>query len=73
MNGKEIIDLKKGERMGVLGQADLEIDEKTGHIKAFLIPTMKWFGLKKDGMEVRVPWHNITKIGSDMIIIDFGE
>jgi YlmC/YmxH family sporulation protein len=73
MNGKEIIDLKKGERMGVLGQADLEIDENTGHIKAFLIPTLKWFGFKKNGTEVRIPWRNIKKIGSDMIIIDFND
>jgi len=73
MNGKEIIDLKKGERMGVLGQADLEIDENTGHIKAFLIPTLKWFGFKKDGTEARIPWRNIKKIGSDMIIIDFND
>ncbi|WP_458413853.1 YlmC/YmxH family sporulation protein [Schinkia sp. CFF1] len=73
MNDKEIIDLKKGERLGVLGQADLEIDETSGHVKAFLIPTMKWFGFKKEGTEVRVPWQNVKKIGSDMIIIDFNE
>lgn len=71
INGKEIIDLKKGERMGVLGQADLEIDEQTGHIQALIIPTMKWFGLRKQGEEVRVPWENIKKIGTDMVIIDF--
>lgn len=71
INGKEIIDLKKGERMGVLGQADLEIDEHTGRIKALLIPTMKWFGFKRQGNEARIPWENIKKIGTDMIIIDF--
>lgn len=71
INGKEIVDLKKGERMGILGQADLEIDEQTGHIKALLIPTLKWFGFRKQGSEVRVPWNKITKIGKDMIIIDF--
>ena len=70
-NGKEIIDLKKGERMGVLGQADLEIDETTGHIKALLIPTLKWLGFRKQGEEVRVSWNQIKKIGKDMIIIDF--
>ena len=71
INGKEIIDLKKGERMGVLGQADLEIDETTGHIKALLIPTLKWLGFRKQGEEVRVSWNQIKKIGKDMIIIDF--
>ncbi|WP_017753808.1 YlmC/YmxH family sporulation protein [Calidifontibacillus oryziterrae] len=73
INGKEIIDLKKGERMGILGQADLEIDENSGYIKALLIPTIKWFGFKKNGMEARIPWSHIKKIGTDMIIIDFNE
>ncbi len=41
LSGKEIVDLKKAERLGVLGQTDLEIDETTGHIKAFIIPTLK--------------------------------
>jgi YlmC/YmxH family sporulation protein len=73
LSGKEIVDLKKGERMGVLGQTDLEIDETTGHIQALLIPTMKWFGFRKQGTEVRVDWHHIKKIGTDMVIIDFGD
>ncbi|WLR52387.1 YlmC/YmxH family sporulation protein [Bacillus tianshenii] len=71
MSGKEIIDLKRGERLGVLGHADFEIDETTGMIQSVLIPTMKWFGFRKQGEEVRVSWQDIKKIGTDMIIIDF--
>lgn len=71
MSGKEIIDLKRGERLGVLGQADFEIDEKTGMIEAVIIPTVKWFGFRKQGEAVRVEWQDIKKIGTDMIIIDF--
>lgn len=71
LSGKEIVDLDRGERMGVLGQTDLEIDEGTGNINALLIPTLKWFGFKKNGELARVPWTNIKKIGKDMIIIDF--
>jgi YlmC/YmxH family sporulation protein len=70
LSGKEIVDVKRAERLGVLGQTDLEINEQTGQIEALLIPTMKWFGLKKQGNEVRVPWRHIKKIGNDMIIID---
>ncbi|MBM4763916.1 YlmC/YmxH family sporulation protein [Bacillus sp. B15-48] len=70
LGGKEIVDVKKAERLGVLGQTDLEIDEKTGQIKALIIPSMKWFGLKRQGGEVRVPWNHIKKIGTDMVIID---
>lgn len=70
LSGKEIVDVKKAERLGVLGQTDLEIDVNSGQIKALLIPSLKWFGLKRHGDEVRVPWSHIKKIGQDMIIID---
>lgn len=70
LGGKEIVDVKRAERLGILGQTDLEINERTGQIEALIIPSLKWFGLRKQGGEVRVPWRHIKKIGSDMIIID---
>ncbi|WP_026689851.1 YlmC/YmxH family sporulation protein [Alteribacter aurantiacus] len=70
ISNKEIIDFHKGERLGVLGQTDLVIDERTGQIQAFVIPTLKWFGLAKRDKEVTVYWHQIKKIGTDMIIIE---
>ena len=70
MSNKEIIDYDKGERLGVLGQTDLLIDEKTGQIEAFVIPTLKWFGLGRRDKEVTVYWKQIKKIGQDMIIIE---
>lgn len=69
LSGKEIVDVKRAERLGVLGQTDLEISE-TGQILALLIPQGKWFGLKRQGGETRVPWRHIKKIGADMIILD---
>lgn len=73
LSGKEIVDVKKAERLGILGQTDLEINEGTGQIQALLIPSVKWFGLRKQSEEVRVPWYHIKKIGTDMIIIDVPE
>ena len=46
--GKEIVNLVSGERLGVVGECDLIIDETTGKILALLIPKEKgFFGLKK--------------------------
>lgn len=73
LSGKEIVDVKRAERLGVLGQTDLEINEQTGQINALIIPSLKWFGFKKQGNEIRVPWSHIKKIGADMIIIDIPE
>ncbi|BBW96638.1 MULTISPECIES: YlmC/YmxH family sporulation protein [Geobacillus] len=73
LSGKEIVDVRRAERLGVLGQTDLEINEQTGQVEALLIPTGKWFGLRKDHQEIRVPWNYIRKIGSDMVMIDIPE
>lgn len=70
ISNKEIIDYDKGERLGILGHTDLIIDEKSGQIEAFVIPTLKWFGLGKRDKEVIVYWSQIKKIGKDMIIIE---
>ena len=73
LGGKEIVDVNRAERLGVLGQTDLEINEKNGQIEAMIIPTLKWFGMKKQGGDIRVEWEQIKKIGQDMIIIDLKE
>ncbi|MDR7243336.1 YlmC/YmxH family sporulation protein [Priestia megaterium] len=70
LSGKEIVDVKRAERLGILGQTDLEINEHTGQINALIIPSVKWFGFRKQGDEVRVPWGNIEKIGADMVIVN---
>lgn len=72
LSGKEIVDVNRAERLGVLGQTDLEFDE-TGQITTLIIPSVKWFGLFRNGSEVRVPWNHIKKVGTDMVIIDFRE
>jgi YlmC/YmxH family sporulation protein len=73
LSGKEIVDVNQAERLGVLGQTDLEINEKNGQIEALLIPTSKWFGRKRNGTEIRVQWSQIKKIGNDMLIIDMNK
>lgn len=70
ISGKEIVNIKQGTRLGILGQTDLEIDENTGQIKAFIIPNYKWFGLKKEGAEMKIRWEAVKKIGEDMIMVE---
>ena len=64
--GKEIVNLVTGERLGVVGECDLILDE------ALLIPRERgFFGIKKDKSVLEVPWRSIRKIGNDMIIIEY--
>lgn len=69
--GKEIVNLSTGERLGVVGECDLILDESTGEILALTIPTERgFFGFKRGDSVLEVPWKSIRKIGSDMIIIE---
>ena len=70
ISGKEIVNIREGTRLGILGQTDLEIDKKSGHIQALILSNYKWFGLKKEGVEATIPWRAIKKIGDDMILIE---
>ncbi len=70
--GKEIVNLVTGERLGVVGECDLILDEVSGEILALLIPRERGFlGIKKDKSVLEVPWRSIRKIGNDMIIIEY--
>lgn len=73
LSGKEMIDVSRGERLGFIGQTDVLIDEETGYVRAFIIPTLKWLGMKKTGEEVYIYWENIKKIGDDFMVIDSEE
>lgn len=70
MGHKEIVSIKKGARLGVLGETDLLIDQKTGGIQKIIIPTYKWLGLKKEEAETTIHWAEIEKIGEDLILIN---
>ncbi|CAM3808050.1 YlmC/YmxH family sporulation protein [Bacillus cereus] len=70
LSGKEIVDLERAEKMGVLGYVDLEINEGDGQIEALIIPAGKWGGFKKEPQEIRVAWRQIKKVGHDMILCD---
>ena len=70
LSGKEIVDLERAEKMGILGYVDLEINEGDGQIEALIIPAGKWGGFKKEPQEIRIAWRQIKKVGHDMILCD---
>ncbi|MRG85348.1 YlmC/YmxH family sporulation protein [Salinibacillus xinjiangensis] len=69
LSGKELIDVSRGTRLGVLGQTDLDIDIKTGKIQSIVVPNYKWFGVKKGEMQAELHWNEIETIGDDMMIV----
>ncbi|MBN8207493.1 YlmC/YmxH family sporulation protein [Bacillus sp. NTK071] len=69
LSGKELIDIERGQKLGVLGQTDLLFDEKTGLLKALIIPKSSWMGFKRKEQDISIPWDHIETIGRDMIIV----
>lgn len=73
LSGKEIIDLENGERLGMVGQADLVINEDTGLIEAIILPEVSFFGFKRKREAITIPWQAVRKIGPEMMIIELSE
>lgn len=48
LSGKEVVDIEKAEKMGVLGYMDLEINEKDGQIQTLIIPVGSGEVLKRN-------------------------
>lgn len=71
LGGKEILNITDGCRLGIIAESDLLIDEKTGKIKALLVPDIKsHFSIFSDRDFLEIPWDCVKKIGNDMIIIE---
>ena len=67
---KEIINIDTGENLGIFGDCDLIINEKTGEIISFISGQSSSFSFFKEQKKREVSWKSIKKIGNDMIIIE---
>ncbi|WP_227935737.1 YlmC/YmxH family sporulation protein [Alkalihalobacillus deserti] len=67
---KDIVNMGNGKRLGQL--TDLDINLSTGAIEALVINASgKMMGLfGKESEEIIIPWKNIIRIGSDVILVE---
>jgi len=70
--GKEIINTFDGSRLGLLGDSDLTINQRTGKIVSLVVVKRGLLGIARGGSEISLSWQSVKKIGQDMIIIDVG-
>lgn len=70
LNGKEIVNLNNGERLGFIENCDLIIDERDGKIVYLSLPKQTPFTIFGERNYRKIEWKSIKKIGSDLIIID---
>lgn len=73
--GKEIINLYDGAKLGLVGDADLDISPN-GAIEAIILTSRGGFSgfwgsrTDRDRETLLIPWQTIKKVGSEVIIID---
>ncbi|MHB1626863.1 MAG: YlmC/YmxH family sporulation protein [Bacilli bacterium] len=69
LQAKDVINIVDGRKLGAIG--DLDIDLESGLLRAMIIPgESRFFGLLASGEEVVIPWTQIVKIGSDVVLVD---
>ncbi|WP_110932181.1 YlmC/YmxH family sporulation protein [Paenibacillus bouchesdurhonensis] len=65
---KDVINVVDGKRLGHI--SDLELDLRQGVIEAIVVPVnSKFMGLFGGGSDLIIPWKNIVKIGSDVVLV----
>ncbi|MGZ9585076.1 YlmC/YmxH family sporulation protein [Paenibacillus marinisediminis] len=69
---KDVINIVDGKKLGQI--SDLELDLKQGRIEAVVVPNYsKFLGLFGGGTELIIPWRNIVKIGTDVVLVKMEE
>ena len=71
LEGKEVINIRNGDRLGVIQKSELLLNVHTGMVEALIIVKSGWAGKLK---EVKtIPWQEIRKISDDLIIVESEE
>ncbi|MCL1802841.1 MAG: YlmC/YmxH family sporulation protein [Eubacteriaceae bacterium] len=72
MNGRTVVNIATGEKIGSLSSCNLKVDEETGTIEAILLPKSRLSALfaRDESDYTEIPWQNIKKIGIDTIIVE---
>ncbi|MFC4617266.1 YlmC/YmxH family sporulation protein [Camelliibacillus cellulosilyticus] len=69
---KEVVNVEDGKLLGHIG--DLDVNLTTGKIEHLIIPGVgKMMGLLGRESDVIIPWRNIVRIGTDVILVRFTE
>lgn len=73
--GKEIINLHNGAKLGLVGDADLDISAN-GAVEAIILTSRGGFSGfwsskgERDRENLVIPWQTVKKVGSEVIIVD---
>lgn len=69
LQAKDVVNVSDGRKLGRI--QDLDLDLRQGIVRALIIPEeTRFFGwVSSGGQEWVIPWKQIVKIGSDVILV----
>lgn len=68
LDGKEVIEINTGERLGVIQKSELLVNTVTGMVEALIFIKHGWGGKEKESRTI--PWRQIRKISEELIIFE---
>jgi YlmC/YmxH family sporulation protein len=68
LQGKEVIELTTGARLGLLKESELLLDLTAGRVEGLILRQPSFGGLSKT--ERVIPWSQIRKISAELIIVE---
>lgn len=68
LEGKEVINIHTGDRLGVIRRSELLINTETGTVEGLVIVKIGVGGREKEIMTI--PWQKIKKISDELIIVE---
>lgn len=68
LNGKEIINLADGRKLGVVYRPEALLDLREGRVESLLVSSGgNWLWRK----EMEIPWSAMKKISEELILVDY--
>lgn len=67
-DGKEVIEINTGERLGVIQKSELLVNTDTGMVEALIFIKHGWGGREKESRTI--PWRQIRKISDELVIFE---
>lgn len=68
LDGKEVIEINTGERLGVIQKSELLVNTVSGMVEALIFIKHGWGGKEKESRTI--PWRQIRKISEELIIFE---
>ncbi|NLW47244.1 MAG: YlmC/YmxH family sporulation protein [Firmicutes bacterium] len=68
LEGKEVIEINTGERLGVIRKSELLVNTTSGMVEALVLIKYGWGGKEKESHTI--PWRQIHKISDELIIFE---